>query len=1152
MPFATRARRRGFSKAKEEIPYDVAPVNRSIENARLRIQDTGYDPGDTDPRNRFEKFTNLPKGQNAFFDVLELISRPGQAIMNVIDKGPEQGENMAGAVGRAAWRGFAGRDRVRGSKIIGDMGVDNPVAKAVLGTGLEIVTDPTSFIPAGVIAKGVSKVAKPVFKGFAKGYKAIEPQSVRAVRENTIQPAMQRGKDALGRAFVPDYKLGETLSGQIDNTILKAKQDTENRIRFMNEESLRNVSDQAKAAGGIDTGIDAGRAMEKDLKQSRRSDELLQNIMAGKPLSFNVIDGELKDFVDQINKKILSSPVVAKRVSQKQAQIQNVQKRIEQDEQLLERYRLQGRAGEALDNVMDRLDRYKEVLPKLETDVNRLQRGIVFNPREGSNVLDLMNETPNLYRKALGDQAQFIDEISPRGSFDQIVKPELREKLTPIVDQLLNDGVITTAGLKGTAELQELKKLFGTNLQVAHSKKGKTRLTLKQGDPDKMYFGLKGAKPVIPEELTDARTTKDPSQLERDDVQFMNRLNRVEIPREVRELTDNPAILEAAENLLKSNTELRQWATENGIPVGELQGYMTHVLAAEERKRRKNLRAVPIDRGNRGVGQPNKKVVNPRELVGSVEDINERIERPFFEPNAFFATAIGQKRLIEYANAAMFRREVLSNTNFAKKYEKGVEVPNNAVVIDSSEYKFLTDEASAALGLAEEIGGQYVVTKAVKQALDRYKKITTDDGINAFVKAFDTAQSWWKRTTLFSAPYHLRNAMGAMFNNYVGGMSPASLTKYTGLAYPEVYKAVINGQESDLFREFRKQGLGSTGLSGIDFARAGEDAEKAIERTIKKRSRFDDTLIGRAKAELSDLKNPLNVFDTSKDFGDFIDQVNKFALFKWSIDKGADATQAAKKVREVQFDYSRTTPFEKEVMVRIVPFYRWMRNNLPYQIRSFINDPRKYANVNKLRLNATEAAGFDEEDVPDWMREQFAIPVTGDGKTGKALGFNLPLGDLTKVSSPLQMLLNSLTPLAKLPAELALNRSFFYDRPIQEFEGQERQLSVPDSFYDIPIPGGGTEFGSAIQPNETLAYILEQIGGQPARQTLNLLASPKDEDQSRKFKDPVLGISSILKEIDAGKADYFQQREELQRLMDLIDYIQQQTGQRPRGVNEIK
>lgn len=937
------------TRPDEDDKYNLDRVGRSIDNARTRIEDAGFNPGDADKRNWFEKATNLPENQNFLFDALELIGRPGQAVMGAVDAAVSGGNPLKQAV-----QGFTGQEKFRGSELIDDIGVDNKVARAILGTGLEIALDPLTFVPGGALLKGAKGVANFAAKPLQAGYNALESASpqLRQLREQTVQPALERTRDALGRAFVPDYKLGEDLYGRADDTILRSKQATENTMRYMNENLMRNVADEAKKAGGIETGVDVGRIMEAPLRQTNKK--------------FTLPDGNVTDNEDYV-RKLLN-------------------------------------------------DKYKAIRASGLT----------------------------------ADQRNVIRE--------------------------------------------DIKKLRDT--------------------------------------------LKNPTE--------------EVIERPVRELSQNPAIRQAAENLMRSNNELRQWALDNGIQVGELEGYMTHVLAAEERKRRKNLNAMPIDRGNFGTGQPSKNVLKQRTLMGSAEDVNEEVGRQFFEPNAFFATAIGQKRLIDYVNAAKFRREVLSNPNFAQKYEKGMTIPNNAVVIDTNNYKFIDDDAARELGLASEVGGQYVVTKSVKQALDRYKKLTTDEGINAFLNAFDAAQSFWKRTTLFSLPYHLRNAVGGMFNNYVGGMNSASLIKYTEQARRDVYDAVIKGKETELFKEYRKQGLGSSSLSGVEFARGGVEPEEAIAKTIQKRSQFDGTLGGRLKAEAKSLKNPMNAFETSREFGDFIDQINRFALFKWARDKGMSPEQAAQKVREVQFDYTRTTPFEREVMVRAMPFYRWMRNNLPFQIQQFLNDPRKYANVNKLRLNATEAAGIEDEDVPDWMKEQFAIPVFGNEEGAKALGFNLPIGDLARLNDPLKMIMDSITPAAKLPAELALNRSFFYDRPIQEFEGQERQLAIPESFYGIPIPGGGTRLPSSLEPNETLAYILEQIGGQPVRQTLKTLAAPEGEDQKRKFLDPVLGISSMLKDINPQQSQYFQRLEELQRLQDLMDYIEQQTGQRPRTINEIR
>src|SRR5690606_38747454 len=143
--------------------------------------------------------------------------------------------------------------------------------------------------------------------------------------------------------------------------------------------------------------------------------------------------------------------------------------------------------------------------------------------------------------------------------------------------------------------------------------------------------------------------------------------------------------------------------------------------------------------------------------------------------------------------------------------------------------------------------------------------------------------------------------------------------------------------------------------------------EKQIQKAVERGSKT-----GGAKA----VSKLANAFETSREAGDFVDQVNRFAQFKWAVENGSTPEQAAKKVREVQFDYSHLTPFE-EAATRVIPFYRWMRFNLPFQIERFVSDPRKYANVNKIRLNAQDVQGLDEENMPDWMKESFAIPVSG-------------------------------------------------------------------------------------------------------------------------------------------------------------------------------
>lgn len=594
-----------------------------------------------------------------------------------------------------------------------------------------------------------------------------------------------------------------------------------------------------------------------------------------------------------------------------------------------------------------------------------------------------------------------------------------------------------------------------------------------------------------------------------------------------------PQTTEAARSLLKSNDVIRQYALDNGIDIKEMEGYMAHILSAEERKLRKTSKAIPIDRGNFGAGQPNKKILNSRTLEGSAEEINEQVGRKLFEPNAYFATAIGQKRLIEYANSVKFRREVLSNPNFAKPFTKGELIPEGAEVIDTNNYKFIKDEVLDDLGMADEIGGQYIVTKGAKEALDRYKKLTTDEGVNTFLKAFDATQSAWKRAALFSIPYHLRNDVGAKFNNWVAGMDVLDLAKYSAKADSEVFNAIAKNNPSPLYQEYVEQGLGSTNLSKVEFRPFGEP-EEALKKTVELRS----------KTGLEAVKhraNPLNWFETSREFGEFVDQTNRFALYKWAREaKKLSPEEATEMVNRVQFDYTNLTTMEKEGFTRAFPFYRWMRNNIPYQLTQFAHDPLKYSRINKIRVNSQEAVGIDEENVPEWMKESFAIAVQGDGSgSGKFLSMSLPLGDLLKVSNPMQTVVDAASPLIKTPTELTLNRNFFYDKPIEKFEGQEKQFQ---------IPGTDVEFGI---PSKT-AYALEQATGQIGRGFSQYFQKPQDTDQDTKFRTPSMGISSVIKDFDAKKAEYFETLQKLQQLQDQLDYIEQQTGQRPRTVREIR
>lgn len=855
-----------FNQPDPSNPYDTASIDNQINNATMRIEDAGYTPEKADKRNWFEKLTNLPQGQNFFFDTLELLGRPGQALMNGIAK-----KNTGMGVGEALKRGFSGEDKVRGSDLLEGTNITNPLAKTIVGTGLEIALDPLTYVPGGVLAKGVTVPTKLAGKALGGAVKAVENTipSFARFNDNVVRPAADGVKDGLGYMFKPDYKKTETLTGGQSDFLSNLERESENSRRFMKENYMTDLADTANTAGGIESGIDVGRLMEKDL---------------------------------QVNG-----------------------------------------------------------------------------------------------------------------------------------------------------------------------------------------------------------------------------------PRPFREVSTDPNVTLAADKLIRSNAQLREFAKEKGIDIPELAGYMTHILTQEEKARRAAGKSFKIDVGRFGTGNPNKKILQKRNLEGSVEDINQQMGRNFFEPNAYFASGVGQQRLIDYIHSVDFRRKVLSNPDFAQKYENGMDVGKN-IIIDSNNYKFLKESGDTleGLNLADNIGGEYVVTPQVKMLLDRYQRINSDQGTKAFIKSFDALQSTWKKLALFSPGFHVRNMAGGMWNNYVTGMNLPQLIKYTQEGAREVFRAA-RGKESGLYREFREQGLGSTGQANVELGFT-RDPESAIRKAVEQRSKD-------AKGKVVQRLNPLNAFQTSREAGDIVDQTNRFAVYKWSRDRGMSPQQAAEKVRETQFDYTQLTNVEQNVFRRIAPFYTWTRKNVPFQIKKFLEDPRKFQNINRLRLNAQENVGLNEENMPEFMKENFYTPLYGADGKGKMLALNLPLGDLTKLSNPLKMGTDMVSQLAKTPVEIATNYNMFKGKAIQQFEGQQKQLQ---------LPGTDAKFGIPIK----LSHAVESLGGQVGRGITNLLQPRADVDQDSKYRTPTLGLS-FLKDFDAEANAYYERLNQLKQLQDLIRYIEQQEGEKPRTVNEI-
>jgi hypothetical protein len=98
-------------------------------------------------------------------------------------------------------------------------------------------------------------------------------------------------------------------------------------------------------------------------------------------------------------------------------------------------------------------------------------------------------------------------------------------------------------------------------------------------------------------------------------------------------------------------------------------------------------------------------------------------------------------------------------------------------------------------------------------------------------------------------------------------------------------------------------------------------------------------------------------------------------------------------------DYSDLTDTE-DFIKDLVPFYKWMRTNIPYQFRMLAEEPGKLLMVQKAQQSIYDAAGVSDEyeaSQPDWMKRGLNIPLTLGGNDDAAqLSLDLPYGDLYK------------------------------------------------------------------------------------------------------------------------------------------------------------
>ena len=516
--------------------------------------------------------------------------------------------------------------------------------------------------------------------------------------------------------------------------------------------------------------------------------------------------------------------------------------------------------------------------------------------------------------------------------------------------------------------------------------------------------------------------------------------------------------------------DMRNQAANYGVDIKDTFGdaYMPRSLTKEAREA-----GITETTASQFANKINQTKNAQRTTTGAVEDINNAFKEKngfnLFEDNAVVAFGDKMKQMSNSLNAEALKRDLLSNSNFARELKPGEITTKNDIIVNADDYNFFSGGDGVKGTVKNDLSGkQFVVTKDVKQAMDSVAKRMQPSELNTFLKAFDKISNVWKSTALFSAGFHARNFIGNSFNMYLGKMRPDEIVKFQNAAIKEL-KTIgaakksnsldkVGAKAVDEYNEFMAQGLTDIGRFTQDFTTKG--ARESLE-TLEKRE-----TTSAAKRVAQELKNPAKAavngvkgtFDASQRFGSAVDTAQRFAMYKWARAKGMDAKQAASHVREYLFDYSDLGTFETEIAKRVVPFYTFMRKNAALQLSTLAKDPAKLTTTNKLFENALNTYGMDRDSISEFNNDNWNLPVAPN----TFLSTNLPVADLGKMGNPTKMFQEGMNPLIKTPLELGTNRNFFTGKEIEEFNGQKKQFNLP--------------FNQSLQLDPQLAHVVGNVG----------------------------------------------------------------------------
>ncbi len=359
---------------------------------------------------------------------------------------------------------------------------------------------------------------------------------------------------------------------------------------------------------------------------------------------------------------------------------------------------------------------------------------------------------------------------------------------------------------------------------------------------------------------------------------------------------------------------------------------------------------------------------------------------------------------------------------------------------------------------------------------------------------FDAATALWKRyVTGPFAPFHVRNYVSGHIQNFealgIDALNPANIAAGSKIAlkmargeeFPsQIVK--IGKQELDmgkLFSRFTQRfGGDASYVKDIqDISKTGIEGASTIRQSLK------DTV------KTAGLGTNSIHFRAARALGAFIEHQQKATAYITALSQGKNVGEALDFAAKAGFDYRALTPFESNVMRRLIPFYSFNRKNIELQLSTLAHDPQRINQVFALMNNAGDALGgkpSDEENkyLPQYLKDSLGIKLkdTPQGLAQYIAGFGSPIEAFTDLinGNPVLKGISMVNPILQVPIELGIGKDAFRQKDLKDTYDASEYSGAPQVVKDLlkivpverPVLKEGPN-GKLIETGQRVQYVAD-------------------------------------------------------------------------------